>query len=336
MNTERQKPLLSIVCAAYNEEAVLPLFHHSLVANLQPLRTNFELEIIYTDDGSSDRTWAILENLAASTPGTRAIRLAKNVGQPGALSAALEHAQGVAAISLDADLQHPPELIPELVRLWSEAKTPVIQTIRLEDTRQSLFKRASSRWFANFISKVTGLNIPSGAADFRLMDRHALDALKSMNDHPRMMRAAVASLRLPTVYVDYMPKERAAGVSKYNLGKLLQLAYRSFWTYGDPAGLVLKGCIAASASAAVVALTVFMVQAFQGSYSALPLAFGVLATLLGALSLGLLVLSSYLKAVLDRLPGRPRYTVQTLVSWQTQPAESRVDVGENSAFRRVA
>lgn len=336
MNTERQKPLLSIVCAAYNEEAVLPLFHQTLVENLQPLTARFELEIIYADDGSTDHTWTILENLVATTPGTRAIRLAKNVGQPGALSAALEHAQGVAAISLDADLQHPPDLIPELVRLWSESKIPVIQTIRLEDMRQSFFKRVTSRWFANLISKVTGLNIPSGAADFRLMDRHALDALKSMNDHPRMMRAAVASLRLPTEYVDYMPKERAAGVSKYNLGKLLQLAYRSFWTYGDPAGLVLKCSAAASASAAFVALAVFTVQAFQGAFSALPLAFGALATLLAFLSLGLLVLSSYLKAVLERLPGRPRYAVKCLVSWQAQPAESPADAGDPSSYRKVA
>jgi len=227
VNTERQKPLLSIVCAAYNEEAVLPLFHQTLVSSLQSVLSRFDFEIIYTDDGSSDNTWAILENLAAQTPGTTALKLAKNVGQPGALSAALEHARGVAAISLDADLQHPPELIPEIVRLWLETGKPVIQTLRLEDTRQSVFKRATSRWFASFISKVTGLNIPSGAADFRLMDRHALEALKALNDHPRMMRAAVASLRLPTVYMDYMPGERAAGFSKYNLGSLLQLAYRS-------------------------------------------------------------------------------------------------------------
>lgn len=312
-----QRPALSIVSAAYNEESVLPLFHTALIKVLEPLRSEYPFEIVLVDDGSSDGTWKVLKGLAADSPCTRAIRLNKNVGQPGALSAGLEHAQGNLVISLDADLQHPPEIIPKLLRLWHEKKTPVVQTIRIEDSSQTLFKRLTSRWFASLISRITGLHIPAGAADYRLMERSGIEALKGLNDHPRMMRAAVASLHLPTTFVEYHAKKRAAGISKYSLRSLAALACRSLWTYGDLAGLLFKCCAVAAAICTMGGLILLSIQASLGEPMLGGAAVTILCGLFALFSSGLSILSSYLKALTERLPSPPRYFIKEHINAQT-------------------
>jgi dolichol-phosphate mannosyltransferase len=330
------RPALSIVSAAYNEEPVLPLFHTALLKVLEPLRPKYPFEIVFVDDGSSDGTWKVLEGLAANFPCTRAIRLAKNVGQPGALSAGLEHAQGDLVISLDADLQHPPEIIPELLRLWHEKKTPVVQTIRIEDSSQTLFKRLTSRWFASLISRITGLRIPAGAADYRLMERSAVEALKGLNDHPRMMRAAVASLHLPTTFKEYHAKKRAAGISKYSLRSLAALACRSLWTYGDLAGLLFKCCAVAAAISTMAGLILLAIQASQGNPTLGGAAVTILCTLFALFSSGLSVLSSYLKALTERLPSPPRYSVKERTNAETSLHLHAEEGSKPTSARQVA
>lgn len=226
------KPMVSIVCPAFNEESVLPLFHEALIAARSRSNPFVDWEIIYVDDGSSDGTWCVLADLVATTSGCKAIRLERNEGQQHAMTAGLDSAAGTAMITMDADLQHPPELIHELIYEWLDG-AEVVQTVRLEDPSLPMIKRFGSRWFGNIMGWFTGLDVKPGMADYRLIDRGTVDCLQKMNDSPRMLRAAVASLKRRTKYIEYAPRNRAAGVSKYDFKKMFVLALKGFWTYGN-------------------------------------------------------------------------------------------------------
>src|SRR5438105_12017917 len=138
-----EKPLVSIVCPAFQEEEVLPLFHRELTATLAPLEASYRVEVIYVDDGSCDRTLEVIKELAIDDPRVAFLSLSRNFGHQAALTAGLEHAQGDAVISMDADLQHPPHILPQLLAQWQQGHDIVI-TIRANDERLSLFKRLSS------------------------------------------------------------------------------------------------------------------------------------------------------------------------------------------------
>lgn len=231
--------VVSIICPAFNEEAVLPLFHEALTKTLRASKSPNDWEIIYVDDGSTDGTWATMLELVEKTAHVKAIRLAQNAGQQHAMTAGIENATGDAVVTMDTDLQHPPELILDLVKLWNDG-IAIVQTVRLEDPTLSMFKRITSRLFGYVMGWLSGLDVRPGAADFRLLDRSAVNLLNKMQDNPRLMRAAVASLKLPTRYLDYHPRNRVAGVSKYGFKKMILLAMQGIWTYGHGIRTALK------------------------------------------------------------------------------------------------
>ena len=142
----RRRPLLSIVSPAFDEEAVLPAFHDELTRVLITLQDQFDFEIVYVDDGSTDATPAILTRLAAADPRVRFVRLSRNFGHQAALSAGLEHARGDLVVSMDSDLQHPPAVIRELIARWREGHDVVV-TLRRDDRSLGLFKKLTSRLF---------------------------------------------------------------------------------------------------------------------------------------------------------------------------------------------
>ena len=152
------RPLLSIVCPAYEEEPALPEFHSVLGRALERLEKAFETEVIYVDDGSRDRTFAVIEQLALSDRRVRGLSLSRNFGHQAALTAGLEHAHGDAIVMLDSDLQHPPELISRLVAEW-QAGFDIVQTIRQDDENLGWFKRVSSAWFYKLLRRWSAVEI---------------------------------------------------------------------------------------------------------------------------------------------------------------------------------
>lgn len=217
------RPLLSVVCPAFDEEDVLPLFHHELLDALRPLRADLDIEIIYVDDGSSDGTLGILRQLTRGDGSVRYRSLSRNFGHQAALLAGLAAARGDAVVSLDCDLQHPPSLIPTLVSQWRQG-VDVVLTIRADDHRLPWLKRLTSRWFYRVMRRCSGLDVRASASDFRLLSRRAVDALLSMREARPFLRGMVQWLGLPTTEVHFEPDERRAGVSKYTLRRMLRLA----------------------------------------------------------------------------------------------------------------
>jgi dolichol-phosphate mannosyltransferase len=214
--------LLSIVVPCFNEEAVLEETHRRLVPLLDRL-DDLDYEIIYVDDGSRDRTPEILERLQARDPHVRVLRFSRNFGHQVAVSAGLEHAAGDATVVIDADLQDPPEVIPEMVRLWRDGYH-VAYGQRTDRPGETAFKRWTASAFYRIINRLTDTEIPVDTGDFRLMDRKVVDALKAMPERDRFVRGMVSWAGFRQVPVPYARAPRFAGETKYPVRKMLRFA----------------------------------------------------------------------------------------------------------------
>ncbi len=224
------KPLLSIVCPAYQEEACLPFFHQELSAVLDRCAADLAVEILYVDDGSGDRTLPIIKDLASRDARVRYLSLSRNFGQQAALTAGLEHARGDLVVTMDSDLQHPPAVIPQLLAKWREG-FDIVLTIREEDKRLSLSKRLNSKIFYWVMGLLSDTDIRPAGSDFRLLTRKAVDGLLQMHERNRFLRGMVQWLGFPTAEVTFHPDARKAGQTKYTLRSLLNLASDALFSF---------------------------------------------------------------------------------------------------------
>ncbi len=225
-----QPLLLSIICPAYKEAQVLPLFHRELVRVLAGLEQRYRIEILYVDDGSPDETLAVIKRLAAQEPRVRYFSLSRNFGKEAALLAGLEHARGDVVISLDTDLQHPPSLIPALLKK-SEEGFHVVLTTKEEDKTLSLFKRLTSKVFYKWMDRLSKLGFAESIADYCLLSRQAVDGLLRFREGHRLMRGLVQWLGYPVAKVQFLPEPRPAGQTKYNLPRLVALAGDAMFSF---------------------------------------------------------------------------------------------------------
>lgn len=214
-------PELSIVIPAYNEAKCVSELHAQLTRVLR--ETGLTYEILFVDDGSMDETFQTLRRLVEEDPHVRALRLSRNFGHQAALTAGLTVACGKAVISMDADLQHPPELIPSLIAKWREGYE-VAAAVRCQTQSVGWWKRCTSKLFYCLINRLSPIPIPPGAADFRLLDRRAVDALNSMPERTRFLRGLVPWIGFRQVEVPFEAPERFAGETQYTLRKMSHFA----------------------------------------------------------------------------------------------------------------
>ncbi|MDQ1707870.1 MAG: polyisoprenyl-phosphate glycosyltransferase [Pyrinomonadaceae bacterium] len=214
--------LLSIVVPCYNEAAVVAEFHRRIVAVCAGI-TDSEFELIYTDDGSVDETPVILRQLQASDERVRVVALSRNFGHQVAVSAGLEHAAGDVAVIIDADLQDPPEVIPELLARWRDGYQ-VVYGMRTERPGETVFKLSTAKLFYRIINRLSKVKLPLDVGDFRLLDRKVIDVLLAMPERDRFLRGMVSWIGFRQVAVMYKRAERSAGASKYPLWKMLRFA----------------------------------------------------------------------------------------------------------------
>jgi glycosyltransferase involved in cell wall biosynthesis len=212
---------LTVVIAAFNEEAALPLLHPRLLAVLDSL--DLEGRVLYVDDGSRDDTWAILQSLAQADTRVDLLRLARNFGKEAALTAGLDHVRTDAVVVLDADGQDPPELIPEFVAKWREGFDVVYGT-RTRREGESWIKRATAAMFYRVINRLSQTPIPPDTGDFRLMSRRVLDALGQLRERQRFMKGLFAWVGFRQVSFPYQRAPRIAGDSKFNYWRLWNFA----------------------------------------------------------------------------------------------------------------
>ncbi|MBV8713087.1 MAG: glycosyltransferase family 2 protein, partial [Solirubrobacterales bacterium] len=179
----RSLKLLSVVAPVYNEVATIEQFYARVCSALQGIR----FELVLVDDGSTDGSDRELQQLATNDPRVRVVQLSRNFGHQTALTAGLDHARGDAVVMLDADLQDPPELIPQMLDHW-RAGCEVIYAVREQRAGESRFKLATARWFYALFDRLAQVELQHNAGDFRMLDRRALDALLSMRERNRFLR----------------------------------------------------------------------------------------------------------------------------------------------------
>jgi glycosyltransferase involved in cell wall biosynthesis len=218
--TSQHAGKISIVVPAHNEEENLPV----LVSRLENVLAPYEdFEILIIDDGSSDNTLYVLQQLSQMYHSVRYLSFSRNFGHQAALRAGFDHATGNCVICLDADLQHPPELIPTLIAHWEEG-FDVVCAIRKPDPTLPMMKRKTSNWFYRFIRAVSDVNLEEGAADFRLLDRKVVDSLKQYKETDLFLRGMISWMGFRQSRVEYQPAQRYAGKSKYSFRKMFDLA----------------------------------------------------------------------------------------------------------------
>jgi dolichol-phosphate mannosyltransferase len=306
MNNAPELPEISVVVPAFREEAALPELVRQVVAAVSQVTQSWELVIV--DDGSKDRTWAVLSELAAKTPGVRGIKLARNFGHQGALACGMDAARGRAVVSMDADLQHPPALIGTMVAAW-RAGSLVVQGLRHDGAGVGEAKSGSSSAYYALFRTLTGIDLAAGSADFRLLDRSVVEHIKQMPGEDRLfLRGLVGWLGYPTTLVPFECGTRVAGVSKYTLSKMLKLAATGLLGYSSMplkapwvfAGLALLGAAGFGVRAALAGSEV-------AAAAAVMLAFGA------ALFATLGIFGAYLGLAVRHLRRRPIYLVETAV-----------------------
>lgn len=212
---------LSVVVPVFNEEEALPALHERLAQVLRGIGVSWE--IVYVDDGSSDGTAAALAGLQAREPAVAVARLSRNFGKEAAMSAGLRLAQGEAVVLIDADLQDPPELIPQMLQAWREG-ADVVNMRRRTREGETWFKRATAHAFYRVINRMSDVPIPRDVGDFRLLSRRAVQALNLLPEHNRFMKGLFAWVGFRQATIDYDRHPRAAGTTKWHYRKLWNFA----------------------------------------------------------------------------------------------------------------
>lgn len=213
-------PLISIVVPSHNEGENLRSLRDAIDDALRKEPWSFELIIV---DDSTDQTWRVIDELARDDPRVSGVRLARRFGQQAALVAGFRFARGSAVVTMDADLQHPPALIPELVRRWREG-APVVHTQRLDAEETTALQRTTSAWFYRVFSALSGVPMSEGAGEFRLLDRRVVDYVVRMTEGEVFIRGIVSWLGFPSVTVPFRAAPRQAGHSAYSFRRRWRLA----------------------------------------------------------------------------------------------------------------
>lgn len=303
-----EKPELSIVVPVFNEEASLPEFYRRLTGVLKSLKLSYE--IIMVDDGSRDRSAEIIADLNAADPRVKSLGFSKNFGHMVALSAGLDHAAGSAVVTIDADLQHPPELIPKLVEQW-RAGAEVVNTLRKKTKDSGFFKNISAGFFYWLINKIGQINLPANAADYRLFDRKVVSALGQIRERSRFLRGLSRWVGFRQAFVEFEADRRFAGETKYSFSRMVSFAVDGITSFSAfPLRLAAYlGFLTAALSffyiVYAVYVRIFTNQAIGGWASVL-----VAVLFIGGIQLIFLgVLGEYLSRVYEETKQRPLYII---------------------------
>ncbi len=306
-------PEISIVIPVYNEGSHIK--ESVQIINEQIKKATNHYEIIIIDDGSSDNTWEQLNEINHLLPHTTCIKLSRNFGKEYALSAGIEQTKGKAVIIMDADLQHPPTLIPEMVKLWRKEKVGIVECIKKDRGEESLRNKIGSKLFYRLLKTLTGYNL-QGASDFKLLDQKVVHAWFQMSEKNLFFRGMTAWVGFKKIQLEFDVAKRANGETKWSLVKLIKLSLNAIVSFTSlPLRLVsIVGFVFFIAAFILGIQTLY--QKINGTAVT-----GFTTVILLQLMIGSIIMTSlgiigeYIAAIYNEVKGRPRYLIQeTLVA----------------------
>jgi dolichol-phosphate mannosyltransferase len=309
-------PLVSVVAPCHNEEPNLEALYQAVRFHLHSETWHYQLVLV--DDGSTDGTWPAICRLAQRDPRVRGVRLARSFGQQAAILAGLKHAGGEAVVTMDADLQHPPALIPVMVRHWL-AGTPLVLTRRSDSADIGRFKRITSALFYRMFSTLTGVPMAAGTGEFRLMGRQVVDYLLALQEGEYFLRGLIGWTGLPSVTLPFDAAPRHAGETKYSLRKMLRLAVSGVTAFSLTPLRIGTGLGLVTACLAFLELGYVLIQAARGrTVPGWASAVGVTTLLFGVQFILLGLIGEYLGRVYLASKGRPPFLIEATTDGPAQ------------------
>ena len=301
--------MLSVILPSYNEEQMIAEAARTVTGILD--EAGIEHELLFVDDGSRDGTWAEIQKAAQSDPRVVGVHFSRNFGKESAMFAGLEQARGDCCVVIDCDLQHPPEKIVEMYRLWEEGYE-VVEGIKEDRGEESGFHKFASLSFYRLISKATGMDM-SSSSDFKLLDRKVVDALNSMPERNVFFRALSFWVGFKRAEVSYRVRERTAGESKWSTRSLIKYAINNIGSFSSaPLHLITILGVVMLVTAVVfgvVALVQKIMGTALGGFTTVILLL-LFASSLIMISLG--IIGYYVARIYEELKGRPRYIISEI------------------------
>jgi polyisoprenyl-phosphate glycosyltransferase len=302
---------IDIICPVYREEEAIGRFHERLCTALEPLTAAYSFRIRYVLDPSPDRTELVLSTLSANDSRVEVLVMSRRFGHQAALMAGIDHSRGDAVVMLDSDLQHPPELIPELVGLWEQG-AEIVQTVRRDGQETGIAKRLTSRWFYKLFVKLGIFELPVGASDFRLLSRRVADVVRvQLPEQNPFLRGLVGWVGFKIVHVPFTPDARAHGRSNYRASTLFTFALNGICSFSK---VRLRFCIGLGLFVAALSLlggiTELVLYALgQTNVRGWPSLIAAMCFLGGIQLFFLGVIGEYIGLIFDEVKRRPRYIV---------------------------
>jgi dolichol-phosphate mannosyltransferase len=334
--TTSSSPLLSIVVPVYNEEKTVPLFLQSIRSVLETVTEDYE--IIFAMDPGTDRTEEIISAAHQADARIKLLRFSRRFGQPAATWAGLRFASGQAVIPIDCDLQDPPELIPEMVRIWREEGFKVVIPQRTSREGENILKKLVAYAGYWFINKTASVSIPRNTGDFRLLDRVVVDALMRLNESHGFLRGLTSLVGFKTRLLPFSRQARAGGEGKYNrITGSLKIGFNGIVAFSD----FLLNAISAfgllmSIGSFLVAM-IFVLAKLFGQWN-FPVGFTTLVVLMLFLSgmqfLAIGVMGAYISRIYDEVKLRPRFIVERSLGFNPDCQQSQTQSRDREIFLR--
>ncbi len=310
-----KKEIISIVVPVYFEEEVILETYKRLKKVVDTIKYNYE--IIFVDDGSQDNTFNIINNICKDDNKVKCIKFSRNFGHQCAVTAGIIDAVGLAVILIDADLQDPPELIPDMIDMW-EKGVEVVYGKRQQREGETAFKKSSAKLFYKFLGYMSDIDIPRDTGDFRLMDRKVVDAFKNMPEKNRFIRGMVSWVGFQQKPIMYQRDKRYAGETKYPLKKMIKFASNGIISFSTKP---LKLFLYIGAVSVFISFLILVYAFYQGIIRNEELADGwaslmVTITFIGGMNLmSIGVLGSYIGRIYEESKNRPLYIVESKINF---------------------
>lgn len=311
-------PSISVVVPAYNEQEVLPEFHARTSAVLRELALPYE--IVFVNDGSKDETLRVMHSLRDADPNITIVELSRNFGKEIALTAGLDQSRGEVVVVIDADLQDPPEMIPDFIAAWRQG-FDIVYAVRTEREGETWLKKTTAAAFYRLIQSVSRIQIPKDTGDFRLMSRRAIDALSGLREHHRFMKGLFSWIGFPSKPIYYKRAPRAAGETKWNYWKLWNFALEGITSF-TIAPLKIATYIGLSVACGAflyAAFVIYKTLTYGDPVQGYPSLMVVVLFLGGAQLMFTGILGEYLGRVFNEVKQRPLYLLTDVLPSRLPP-----------------